>query len=107
MVHNLLGNAIKYTPQNGQISLSTNAHDGQVMISFVDNGIGIAAEDLPNIFNKFYRVRNESTQDIEGTGLGLAIVKSIVENHGGHIDVDSQVGQGTTFTVYLPILSKS
>lgn len=107
MVQNLLGNAIKYTPQNGEIFLSTHMDGGKVKIVFKDNGVGIPAEDLPQIFNKFFRSRTDATKDIEGTGLGLAIVKSIAEDHGGSIVVESQPGIGSTFTVALPIISES
>jgi two-component system phosphate regulon sensor histidine kinase PhoR len=103
MMHNLLSNAIKYTPQEGTITVRTQADDQKLRIQFQDTGLGIPPEDLPNIFNKFFRVRNDATKDIEGTGLGLAIVKSIVENHAGRIDVESKVGEGSVFTVRLPL----
>ena len=103
MVQNLLGNAIKYTPQNGLITLSTQLEGRHVVVKFQDTGFGIPAEDLPFIFNKFFRSRTEETRDIEGTGLGLAIVKSIVEDHQGNITVESHPGMGTTFTVTLPL----
>jgi len=103
LINNLLGNAIKYTPNNKSIALITRPAGRQVEILFQDTGIGISAEDLPNIFKKFYRVDNDDTKDIEGTGLGLAFVKSIVENHKGTITVDSQRGVGTTFIVCLPV----
>jgi signal transduction histidine kinase/CheY-like chemotaxis protein len=106
MAHNLLGNAIKYTPTNGHITVATQMKSlpsgSYAVICFQDTGVGIPSEDLPFIFNKFFRVHTEETKDIEGTGLGLAIVKSIVESHAGQIDVDSQYGKGTTFTVHLP-----
>jgi len=103
LINNLLGNAIKYTPVDGKITLTTRLTSSQIDILFQDTGIGIPADDLPYIFNKFYRVANDDTRDIEGTGLGLAIVKSIVENHAGTITVDSQPGKGTVFTVRLPL----
>jgi two-component system phosphate regulon sensor histidine kinase PhoR len=103
MMHNLLSNAIKYTPQEGRITVKTQLDGHKLLVQFHDTGVGIAAEDLPNIFNKFYRVQNEATKDIEGTGLGLSIVKSIVENHGGRIDVESAAGKGSIFMVWLPI----
>jgi two-component system phosphate regulon sensor histidine kinase PhoR len=103
MAHNLLSNAIKYTPQEGKITLATQADGQKVRIQFQDTGLGIPPEDLPNIFNKFFRVQTDATKEIEGTGLGLSIVKSIVENHGGRIDVESKVGEGSVFTVRLPI----
>lgn len=104
MVHNLLGNAIKYTPPGGRIVVSTRVSEGKLLLQVADNGIGIPDDALPKLFTKFFRVRNESTQDIEGTGLGLAIVKSIVDSHGGEISVTSTLGKGTTFTVALPLM---
>jgi signal transduction histidine kinase len=104
LVSNLLGNAVKYTPADRDICLNSATEDGQVIVKFQDHGIGISEEDLPHIFNKFYRVHNDDTVDIEGTGLGLAIVKSIVESHHGQIAVESQRGVGTTFTVRLPLV---
>lgn len=103
LINNLLGNAIKYTPEAGTIELRTYLWNNQVAINFRDTGVGIPAEDLPLIFNKFFRSRTDATRDIEGTGLGLAIVKSIVENHGGKIEVESEVGKGSTFRVVLPL----
>jgi signal transduction histidine kinase/two-component SAPR family response regulator len=102
VVHNLYGNAIKYTPDEGEIRISTLVQDGFSWLKFSDTGYGIPEEDLPHIFEKFFRSRTEATQDIDGTGLGLAIVKSIVEEHGGKVDVQSQVGKGSTFSVQLP-----
>lgn len=103
MMHNLLSNAIKYTPQGGRITIKTQTDGQKLRIQFQDTGLGISSEDLPNIFNKFYRVQNDSTKDIEGTGLGLSIVKAIVENHGGRIDAESKIGEGSVFTVRLPV----
>jgi len=77
--------------------------NGRLLLQVADNGIGIPEEALPRLFTKFFRVRNEDTQDIEGTGLGLAIVKSIVDSHGGEVSVTSALGKGTTFTVALPL----
>lgn len=107
LVHNLLSNAIKYTPENGQITLATEIDDGQVVVKFQDTGVGIPAEDLPFIFEKFFRVQTDETRDIEGTGLGLAIVKSIAENHSGKISVQSVVGEGSSFEVCLPLCSRA
>jgi len=99
---NLLSNAIKYTPEGGRVLLSADTAEGQVMICVKDNGIGIPQEDLPHIFDKFYRVKRPETEDIIGTGLGLSIVKTIVEKHQGRVWVDSKVGEGSTFTIILP-----
>ena len=91
MVSNLISNAIKYTPENGKISVSSRAEGNQIIIQVSDNGPGIPSADQPYIFDKFYRASN-IPNDTPGTGLGLAIVKSIVENHLGRIWVESEVG---------------
>lgn len=101
MFTNLIGNAIKYTPVKGEISISTRAEGEQIIIRIEDNGQGIPSIDQPYIFDKFYRAGNVGP-DIPGTGLGLAIVKSIVENHQGRIWVDSAIDRGSTFTIVLP-----
>jgi two-component system phosphate regulon sensor histidine kinase PhoR len=102
LMGNLIGNAIKYTAAHGKITVRGHAEEGQIIIQVVDNGPGIPATDQPYIFDKFYRASN-IPMDTPGTGLGLAIVKSIVDNHQGRIWVDSVVGQGSTFTVVLPV----
>jgi two-component system, OmpR family, phosphate regulon sensor histidine kinase PhoR len=102
MLSNLLTNAVKYTPDEGWISVYARAEGGQVILQISDNGPGIPAADQPYIFDKFYRASNVPAET-PGTGLGLAIVKSIVEYHQGRIWVNSQVGHGATFTVVLPI----
>jgi len=101
-VSNLVSNAIKYTPEGGHISVEVAMEDGQVVIKIEDDGIGISRDDLPHIFDKFYRADTPETEDIVGSGLGLSIVKTIVEKHGGRIWVDSRLGEGTTFTIVLP-----
>ena len=100
---NLISNAISYTPASGQISVDAHLEGDFICIQVADTGMGIAAEDLDRIFDRFYRVKNEKTRYIVGTGLGLAIVKSIVDAHRGQIQVDSQPGQGTTFSIFLPL----
>ncbi len=104
VIRNLLSNAIKYTPNGGAITLSLEALDHQAVIKVTDTGYGIPPEDLPFIFDRFYRVRNNNTRGIEGNGLGLAIVKSIVEGHGGEIRVESELGRGSCFTFTLPLV---
>jgi signal transduction histidine kinase len=101
--HNLIGNAIKYTPNGGAIDLSLEEENDFVTIKVHDSGYGIPASDLPHIFERFYRVRNNGHDDIEGNGLGLAIVKSIIEQHGGSVSVESEVGNGSCFTISLPL----
>jgi signal transduction histidine kinase/DNA-binding response OmpR family regulator len=98
VARNLLGNAIKYTPSGGKIFVTSTKEAGMVKVCIRDSGIGIPEESIPHIFEKFYRVHTDATQDIEGNGLGLAIVKSIVEQHGGTIHVESKEGQGSCFS---------
>ena len=102
---NLIGNAIKYTPAGGAITVSIEEKAGSIQICIQDNGYGIPASDLPFIFNRFYRVRNNGHDDIEGNGLGLAIVKSIVEQHGGTVSVQSELGKGSQFTISFSLLA--
>jgi len=101
VANNLLENAIKYTPDGGQIRVMLETEGDFQVLRVADTGIGIAAKDLPYIFDKFYRA-DEAIEHYDGTGLGLSIVKGIVERHNGRIWVDSQVGQGTMFTIMLP-----
>ena len=101
-MRNLVGNAIKYTPVAGSIHLSFEIDEEAVMIHVKDSGYGISAEDLPFIFDRFYRASDERIKNIEGNGLGLAIVKSIIEKHGGRISVESKPGKGSCFTITLP-----
>lgn len=99
---NLVSNALHYTPEGGHIVIKTGRQGEYVTIAVQDTGIGIKKEDIPRIFDKFYRVQSDQTRMVSGSGLGLSIVKGIVEAHFGKIDVVSQVGKGTTFTVSLP-----
>ncbi len=106
MLSNLISNAIKYTPEKGKINLNAKAEAGQVILQVSDTGPGIPPADQPYIFDKFYRASNIPS-DTPGTGLGLAIVKSIIENHQGRIWVDSNLGQGATFTIVLPTTDRA
>lgn len=99
---NLVDNAIKYSPDGGAIRIVVHAGDGAALISVSDEGIGIAEEDLPRLFQRFQRVGGEGTATIRGTGLGLYIVKTFVDAMGGELSVSSTLGQGSTFTVTLP-----
>lgn len=99
---NLISNAIKYTPEGGKVWVILAEEGGFAKTTVSDTGIGIKKEDLPRIFDKFYRVKTTETRQIIGTGLGLSIVKSIVDAHLGSISVESEVGKGTTFAVLLP-----
>ena len=102
VVANLLDNAIKYTPKGGTVFMHVSEETQSVKIEITDSGIGISSEDLPHIFEKFYRSEKVEVQQERGTGLGLAIVKSIVEAQNGNISVTSKIGEGTTFIVQLP-----
>ena len=99
---NLLSNAIKYTLEGGEVKIHLEEQGGFVKAAVSDTGIGIKEEDLPRIFDKFYRVKTSETRQIIGTGLGLYIVKKIVDAHLGSISVESEVGKGTIFTVFFP-----
>jgi len=101
MITNLLFNAVKYTPENKTVRLEAKSFDDQVQIDIIDTGIGIPADDLESVFEEFFRAGNARKNERDGTGLGLSIVKQIVERHGGEISVQSQEGQGSTFTVIL------
>jgi signal transduction histidine kinase len=101
MITNLVGNAIKYTPDHGQINIALWPEEDLVVFQVSDNGIGIPAEDQPYVFDKFFR-SERAVNDFEGTGLGLSIVKGIVEQHSGRIWLESKENEGTKFTVVLP-----
>ena len=102
VLENILSNALRYTPVGGKIELSAAAERDGVRLTVRDNGPGIAAEDLPFIFNRFYRGDKARVDDQGESGLGLAIAKAILEAHGGNISVESEPGQGTTFRIFLP-----
>jgi len=105
---NLIDNALAYTPTGGRVALHLHqsAPEGapaMAVLEVSDSGIGIPETDLPRIFERFYRVDKARSRAEGGTGLGLAIVKHIVETHGGHVEVESAIGQGTTFRVEIPV----
>jgi signal transduction histidine kinase len=100
---NLIGNAIKYTPSGGRVNVRMDQCDDEVVTAIIDSGVGIPEADLPHVFEEFYRASNVKQEGITGTGLGLAIVKDLVERYEGRISVHSTVGEGTTFTVVLPM----
>jgi signal transduction histidine kinase len=102
VISNLLANAIRYTPAGGTIEVGAKTHNAGITIWVRDTGAGIPAEDLPHIFDRFYRVDKSRSRTTGGTGLGLAIAKRFVEAHGGHIRAESEAGRGTTITVTLP-----
>jgi signal transduction histidine kinase len=101
VIRNLIGNAIKYSKQNGIVEVSIDKELDFVKIRVSDTGIGIPVEDIPHIWDEFFRAKNAHQEGITGTGLGLSIVKQYVDRFGGQVEVASQVGKGTTFTVSL------
>lgn len=105
MVDNLLDNAVKYTPSGGRVSVRLTASDHQIQLQVSDTGIGIDNLARQRIFERFYRVDKARSRDLGGTGLGLSIVKNIAEQHGGAVQLESELGVGSTFTVTLPLLT--
>jgi signal transduction histidine kinase len=103
-VYNLTENALKYTPENGHVTISTLSKPGYLTFSIKDSGIGIAPDDLPRLFEKFYRGKQREARAQHGSGLGLAIVHSIATNHGGKIWVDSVLGKGSIFYLQIPLV---
>ena len=103
VLDNLLDNAVKYSRQNGEIRLQAGRREDQMVLSVTDNGIGIGREDLPRIFERFYRVDKGRSRELGGTGLGLAIVKHITQLHGGRVEAESELGRGTIVRVMLPM----
>ncbi len=102
VLNNLLTNAINYSPEGGKVTVTARGIGQFVEIKVSDTGVGIAPEELPKIFDKFYRVKHPKTRQVTGTGLGLSIVKGIVETYRGSIHVESVPDRGTTLTVLLP-----
>lgn len=100
--YNLLSNALKYTSEGGEITLTAKEENGRVMISVADNGCGISSDELPYIFNRFYQAKNAG----RGTGIGLAIVKAFTELHHGEVSATSIEGKGSTFTIHIPVRQK-
>lgn len=103
----LADNAIRYTPVGGEVKLSLSKDTTTAVLQVADNGIGISAEDLPHIFDRFYRADKARARDAAGTGLGLSIARWIIEQHGGDIGVESTLGKGSVFTVRLPLTTES
>jgi two-component system, OmpR family, phosphate regulon sensor histidine kinase PhoR len=102
VVVNLVDNAIKYTPGGGSVHVASDRQNGKIAVRVADTGIGILSQDLPRIFERFYRVDKARSRKSGGTGLGLSIVKHIVESHGGQVTVESEYNHGSTFTFTLP-----
>jgi two-component system sensor histidine kinase SenX3 len=101
-LHNLLANAIQYSPPGSRVGIGVRSTGGVVEIAVTDQGIGIPEEDLDRVFERFYRVDQARSRHTGGTGLGLSIVKHAVQNHGGDVRVWSKPGRGSTFTIRLP-----
>ena len=106
-VHNLVANAIQYSPDRGRIGVGVRVVDGLVEVAVTDQGIGIAEEDRDRVFERFYRVDRARARNTGGSGLGLAIVKHVVQNHGGEVRLWSQPGKGSTFTIRIPEASEA
>jgi signal transduction histidine kinase len=107
LFRNLVGNAIKYSPQSGSITVAAKVGKDTILVNVQDTGYGIPASDLPFIFDRFYRVRNGKNSEMEGNGLGLSIVKSIVEQHKGQVTVQSEPDRGSLFSISIPLLSNT
>jgi two-component system phosphate regulon sensor histidine kinase PhoR len=101
---NLLGNAVKYTPEGGRVTFRVNITERQIEISVEDSGVGIAEHELPKVFDKFFRSQDPRVQEQTGTGLGLALAQEVVRLHGGRITVESEINKGSTFSVLLPLV---
>lgn len=105
VLYNLLDNAVKFSPENGQIHLRATHRGSDMVLSVADSGLGIGKEHLPRIFERFYRADKARSRELGGTGLGLAIVKHIAQLHGGRVEAESELGRGTTIRVVLPLRS--
>jgi signal transduction histidine kinase len=103
---NLISNALQYTDGGGRVTVSTYCDASDAVLEIADTGIGISAEELPHVFERFWRSDKSRARSRGGAGIGLAIVRELVRAHGGRIDVSSHPGEGTTFTIRLPLLSE-
>jgi two-component system sensor histidine kinase SenX3 len=106
-VYNLLENAVKFSPDGGVVNLRGDVNNGEVVITIKDSGIGIPTRELERIFERFYRVDHGRSRSTGGTGLGLAIVRHVAQNHRGSVQVESREGEGATFTLHLPLQTRS
>ena len=102
-LHNLVGNALKYTPDNNRVMLKAAHENGHITIAVSDTGIGMTEEDAERIFDKFYRAEDERVKEMTGSGLGLAITRQVIRQHGGDITVETELNKGSTFTLTLPV----
>jgi signal transduction histidine kinase len=103
VLHNLIQNAIKYSPAGGKVCVGVEQHDSYACLRVADQGIGIPEKSVSQLFQRFQRITNPDTQHVSGLGLGLYIVKEIISLHNGSIDVISREGEGSTFTIHLPL----
>jgi two-component system, OmpR family, phosphate regulon sensor histidine kinase PhoR len=103
VLFNLVDNAVRFTPPGGEVRIEAHRHNGAVEVSVADTGVGIPAEALPRLFERFYRVDPSRSREDGGTGIGLAIARSVVEAHGGSITASSEPGEGSRFTFDLPV----
>jgi signal transduction histidine kinase len=102
-LHNLIGNALKYTPSGGKVTVTSDVHDKQLVIELADTGIGIKPEEAEKIFDKFYRSTDPRVGKITGTGLGLTLAREVIRMHGGDVTLQSEIDKGSTFTATLPV----
>jgi signal transduction histidine kinase len=103
VLSNLIDNAIKYSPENTEVFITTRESGNRIIITIRDEGPGIPESEIPNLFSRFYRVKNDNTYRVKGTGLGLYLSKYFIEAHQGSIELASPPGLGTTFTISLPV----
>jgi signal transduction histidine kinase len=103
LIDNLISNAIKFTPEGGRVDVRVRADATHAIVEVSDNGIGIREDEIPQLFTRFFRAQSATNHSISGTGLGLAIAKSIADAHGGSIEVESKLGEGTTMRLLLPL----
>jgi signal transduction histidine kinase len=106
-MHNLVGNALKYTPIGGSVTIDVQTDAKQLAFAVRDSGIGISADDAERIFERFYRAKDPRVEKITGTGLGLTLAREVVRLHGGEITVDSELNKGSTFTITLPVAAEA
>lgn len=107
MIRNLLDNAVRYTPERGSVSIDVFREGHDVVVRVTDTGIGIPLAAQARVFERFYRINDDRSRETGGTGLGLSIVKHVAELHGGHVGLQSELGEGSVFTVRLPALASA
>jgi signal transduction histidine kinase len=102
---NLFDNAIKFTAGGGEVDVTLSSQNGDAVLRVQDTGVGISADALPHVFDRFFRAEPSRSKSVDGVGLGLALAKWIVEKHRGHIEVQSQIGKGSSFTIRIPLVN--